>query len=129
MTYDVTYGHTTSLPTDDPCAVRAWPPVGSTHSALCFQPTTSHVASRGLRGRSAGKRSEGCSRELSEAKMAWRWTISMPFSTRCSSGLLTHCFYRRRRCRAGGQRQAGERRAEPLSWPRRRRSGAAPCRR
>eukprot|EP00966_Prymnesium_polylepis_P039317 912251-Prymnesium_polylepis.1 len=31
--------------------------------------------------------------------------------------------------RAGGRRQAGERRKEPLSWPRRRRSGAAPCHR
>eukprot|EP00966_Prymnesium_polylepis_P232028 5367939-Prymnesium_polylepis.1 len=48
------------------------------------------MASRGLWGAGAGKRSEGCSRELCEAKMAWRWTISMPFSTRRSSGLLTH---------------------------------------
>eukprot|EP00966_Prymnesium_polylepis_P207282 4801329-Prymnesium_polylepis.1 len=30
------------------------------------------MASRGLRGRTAGKRSEGCSRELCEAKIAWR---------------------------------------------------------
>eukprot|EP00966_Prymnesium_polylepis_P097012 2247405-Prymnesium_polylepis.1 len=63
------------------------------------------MASRGLRGRAAGKRSEGCRRELCEAKMAWKWTISMPFSTRRSSGLLTQCVYQRRHCRAGGRRR------------------------
>ena len=41
------------------------------------------MASRGLWGAGAGKHSEGCSRELCEAKMAWRWTISMPFPSPC----------------------------------------------
>eukprot|EP00966_Prymnesium_polylepis_P017273 398378-Prymnesium_polylepis.4 len=60
------------------------------------------MASRGLRGRAAGKNAaRGCSRELCEAKMAIGMeivhyhaiTISMPFSTRRSSGLLTQCVH------------------------------------
>eukprot|EP00966_Prymnesium_polylepis_P228455 5287296-Prymnesium_polylepis.1 len=50
------------------------------------------MASEGLWGAGAGKLSEGCSRELCDAKTAYGgWTISMRFSSRRSSGLLTHC--------------------------------------
>eukprot|EP00966_Prymnesium_polylepis_P107947 2499751-Prymnesium_polylepis.1 len=49
------------------------------------------MASRGpLRPRAGSTRSEGCSRELCEAKSAWRRSISMRVSSRRSSGLLTH---------------------------------------
>eukprot|EP00966_Prymnesium_polylepis_P104669 2424560-Prymnesium_polylepis.1 len=58
--------------------------------------------------------------------MAWRWSISMPFSTRRPSGLLTHCEEPRWRCRAGGRQRAGEHDAERLRRPPPRRSGAAP---
>eukprot|EP00966_Prymnesium_polylepis_P052698 1220250-Prymnesium_polylepis.1 len=45
------------------------------------------------------------------------------------SGLLDQWCFRSRRCTAGGRRPADQRREEPLSWPCRRQSGAAPCRR
>eukprot|EP00966_Prymnesium_polylepis_P193641 4488335-Prymnesium_polylepis.1 len=64
------------------------------------------MASEGLWGTALVLHSEGCSCELCEAKVAWRWTISMLFSTRRFSGLLTHCEEPRRRCRAGGRRPA-----------------------
>eukprot|EP00966_Prymnesium_polylepis_P103125 2388847-Prymnesium_polylepis.1 len=51
------------------------------------------MAFEGLWGAAAGKRSEGCNRELCEAKSAWRPTISMRFSSRRSPRLLTHCVY------------------------------------
>eukprot|EP00966_Prymnesium_polylepis_P070122 1630222-Prymnesium_polylepis.1 len=57
--------------------------------------------------------------------MAWRWSISMPFSTRRSSGLLAQCVYQRRRCRAGGRRRGSEHRAEQRRRPPRRLSGPA----
>eukprot|EP00966_Prymnesium_polylepis_P166274 3843516-Prymnesium_polylepis.1 len=42
------------------------------------------MASEGLWGAGAGNVSEGCSRELCDAKSARRWTISMRFSTTTS---------------------------------------------
>eukprot|EP00966_Prymnesium_polylepis_P307576 7108446-Prymnesium_polylepis.1 len=63
------------------------------------------MASEALWGAVAGKHSEGCSRELCEAKYsrAWRPTVSMLFSTRRSSGLSSiTAFIEKTRCRAGG---------------------------
>eukprot|EP00966_Prymnesium_polylepis_P065847 1527885-Prymnesium_polylepis.1 len=82
------------------------------------------MASRGLWSAGAGKVSEEGSRELCDAKIAWRPPISMRFSTRRSSGLLAQCVMQRRRCKAGGQRRAGEHDAEHRRRPPRRLSGA-----
>eukprot|EP00966_Prymnesium_polylepis_P137882 3186293-Prymnesium_polylepis.1 len=94
-----------------------------------FSANRKAMASEALWGAAAGtcKHSEGCSRELCEAKIAWRPTVSLLISTRRSSGLLTHCVCRSQRCRAGGRRPAGEHDAENLRRPPRRLSGAALC--
>eukprot|EP00966_Prymnesium_polylepis_P316354 7309830-Prymnesium_polylepis.1 len=60
------------------------------------------MASRGLRGHAAGKRSEGCSRELrvrGENSMETDHLHGTQFQVAARGlGWLTHCVFRRRRC-------------------------------
>eukprot|EP00966_Prymnesium_polylepis_P070046 1628598-Prymnesium_polylepis.1 len=77
-----------------------------------FPANVKGMASEALWGAAAGKRSEGCSRELSEAKIAWRpnsmetdglHAISNSPLVRAAHPLRLS---QARRCRAGGRRRA-----------------------
>ena len=60
-----------------------------------------HRLAAGHRLCSAGcdKRSELAARTSGESKMAWRWSISMPFSPRTARGCNPRCVYQRQRPR------------------------------